>query len=78
MKNELMSEAGAEHPKEAGCIGLVSHLRKNTCQFKVLFKIFFLLIVEIGEGAKYHKIRKVKYYAVTKICSQKGMLNHRI
>lgn len=36
MKNELTSETGAECPREAGCIGLVSHLTKYTCQFKVL------------------------------------------
>lgn len=41
MKNELMSETGAECPKEAGCAGLVSHLTKYTCQFKVLFKFYF-------------------------------------
>lgn len=28
MKNELMSETGAECPKEAGCTGLVFHLKK--------------------------------------------------
>lgn len=38
MKNELMDETGAEGPKEAGYIGLVSHLLKCSCQFKVLFK----------------------------------------
>lgn len=41
MKNELMSEIGAECPKEAGYVGLLSHLTKYTCQFKVLFKFYF-------------------------------------
>ena len=41
MKNELMSETSAECLKEAGCIGLVSHLTKYTCQFKVLFTFYF-------------------------------------
>lgn len=28
MKNELMNETGTECPKEAGCVGIVSHWKK--------------------------------------------------
>ena len=40
-----MNERGPACPKEAGCIGFVSYLTKYTCQFKVLFKFYFLVVV---------------------------------